>query len=68
MLYSDVIPWLMERDAPSVRYWMLSRLLDRVADEGEVVDARQANWGGFHHPAVYMAEAIRPGIEIHPSQ
>jgi DNA polymerase III subunit alpha len=28
--------------------------------------ARLANWGGFHHPAMYMAEAIRLGIEIRP--
>ncbi|MCP4544124.1 MAG: DNA polymerase III subunit alpha [Chloroflexi bacterium] len=28
--------------------------------------ARLANWGGYHHPAVYMAEAIRLGIEIRP--
>jgi DNA polymerase III alpha subunit len=28
--------------------------------------ARLANWGGFHHPAVYMAEAMRLGIAIHP--
>jgi DNA polymerase III subunit alpha len=28
--------------------------------------ARLGNHGGFHHPAVYMAEAIRLGIEIRP--
>jgi DNA-directed DNA polymerase III PolC len=28
--------------------------------------ARLANWGGYHHPAVYMAEAIRLGIKIRP--
>lgn len=42
MLYSDVISWLMERNAPSVRYWTLTKLLDRAEDEGEVVEARQA--------------------------
>lgn len=42
VLYSDVISWLMEREAPSVRYWTLTKLLDRVADEDEVVEARQA--------------------------
>jgi len=26
--------------------------------------ARLMNWGGFHHPAVYMAEAMRLGIEV----
>ncbi|MBN1976376.1 MAG: DNA polymerase III subunit alpha [Anaerolineae bacterium] len=28
--------------------------------------ARLANWGGFHHPAMYMAEALRLGVEIRP--
>jgi DNA polymerase-3 subunit alpha len=26
--------------------------------------ARLMNWGGFHHPAMYIAEAIRLGIEV----
>ena len=26
--------------------------------------ARLQNWGGFHHPAMYMAEAMRLGIEV----
>jgi len=26
--------------------------------------ARLKNWGGFHHPAMYMAEAMRLGIEV----
>jgi DNA-directed DNA polymerase III PolC len=28
--------------------------------------ARLMNWGGFHHPAMYMAEAIRLGIAVRP--
>jgi DNA polymerase-3 subunit alpha len=28
--------------------------------------ARLMNWGGFHHPAMYMAEAMRLGISIRP--
>ena len=28
--------------------------------------ARLANWGGFHHPAIYIAEARRLGIAVHP--
>jgi hypothetical protein len=42
ILYSDVIPWLMERDAPSARYWALTKLLDRAEDEDEVGEARRA--------------------------
>jgi DNA polymerase-3 subunit alpha len=28
--------------------------------------ARLADWGGFHHPAIYTAEAIRLGIAVRP--
>lgn len=28
--------------------------------------ARLADWGGFHHPAIYAAEAIRLGIALRP--
>jgi DNA-directed DNA polymerase III PolC len=28
--------------------------------------ARLADWGGFHHRAIYMAEAVRLGIPVHP--
>jgi DNA polymerase-3 subunit alpha len=28
--------------------------------------ARLADWGGFHHPAIYMAEAARLGIHVRP--
>jgi DNA polymerase-3 subunit alpha len=28
--------------------------------------ARLANWGGYHHPAIYMAEAIRLGLAVRP--
>ena len=28
--------------------------------------ARLANWGGFHHPAMYVVEAIRMGIAVRP--
>jgi DNA polymerase III subunit alpha len=32
----------------------------------EFLCARLAGHGGFHHPAVYMAEAVRLGIQIRP--
>jgi DNA-directed DNA polymerase III PolC len=28
--------------------------------------ARLRNYGGYHHPAVYMAEAMRLGVEVRP--
>ncbi len=28
--------------------------------------ARLADWGGFHHPAIYAAEAVRLGIPVRP--
>ena len=32
----------------------------------EFLAARLANWGGYHHPVIYMAEARRLGIEVRP--
>ena len=32
----------------------------------EFFTARLADWGGFHHPAVYIAEAERLGIAVRP--
>ncbi|MEJ5199907.1 MAG: hypothetical protein WHX53_13370, partial [Anaerolineae bacterium] len=32
----------------------------------EFLAARLADYGGFHHPAIYMAEAIRLGIPVRP--
>jgi DNA polymerase III subunit alpha len=31
----------------------------------EFFAARLADWGGFHHPAIYVAEARRLGIDVH---
>jgi hypothetical protein len=42
VLYSDVIPWLLERSDPAVRYWTLTKLLNRTDEEAEVAEARQA--------------------------
>lgn len=32
----------------------------------EFMCARLADWGGFHHPAVYIAEAVRLGAVVKP--
>lgn len=32
----------------------------------EFLCARLAGWGGFHHPAIYIAEAVRLGIPVRP--
>jgi hypothetical protein len=40
-LYSDVIPWLLEPESPSVRYWTLTRLLGRAPDSPEAQETRQ---------------------------
>jgi len=32
----------------------------------EFLCARLADYGGFHHPAIYMAEAVRLGIDVRP--
>jgi hypothetical protein len=41
-LNADPLPWLLEPGNPSVRYLALTGLLDRAADDPEVVAARQA--------------------------
>jgi len=41
-LKGDPIPWLLESDSPSIRYWTLVDILERPADDGEVQEARAA--------------------------
>jgi hypothetical protein len=41
-LKADPIPWLLEPENPSVRYWTLTDLLDRPADDAGVREARAA--------------------------
>jgi hypothetical protein len=41
-LPGDPIPWLLEPDNPSVRYWTLTRLLGRDKEDAEVIEARRA--------------------------
>jgi hypothetical protein len=41
-LKADPIPWLLEPEAPSVRFWTLTDLLDRPDDDAEVRQARAA--------------------------
>jgi len=41
-LKADPIPWLLEPENPSLRYWTLTDLLDRPADDPEVYQARAA--------------------------
>jgi hypothetical protein len=42
VLRDDPIPWLLEPENPSVRYWALTDILDRPADDPEVREARVA--------------------------
>jgi hypothetical protein len=42
VLNDDPIPWLLEPDNPSARYWTLLDILDRSADGPEVRAARAA--------------------------
>ena len=39
---ADPIPWLLEGDNPSVRYFTLTDLLEAAPDDAEVVAARRA--------------------------
>jgi len=42
VLYSDVIPWLMEPSDPSIRYWTQTRLLDQTDGDPEVARTHRA--------------------------
>jgi hypothetical protein len=42
LLKADSIPWLLEEDNPSVRYFTLRDLLDRRQDDAEVLMAQRA--------------------------
>ncbi len=42
VLYSDVVPWLMEPSDSSVRYWTLIKLLGRAEKDAQVVEMRRA--------------------------
>ena len=42
MLNDDPLPWLLEAENPSVRYWALVDLLDQPADDDRVIEARRA--------------------------
>jgi hypothetical protein len=41
-LNDDPLPWLLDPENPSVRYWTLVDILDRPADDAEVKEARAA--------------------------
>lgn len=41
-LNGDPLPWLLDPENPSVRYWILIDILDRPADAPEVQEARAA--------------------------
>ncbi len=41
-LNSDPLPWLLNPENPSVRYWTLVDVLDRPANDPEVQEARAA--------------------------
>jgi len=42
VLRGDPIPWLLEPPNPSVRYWTLTDILGRPADDPDVLEARAA--------------------------
>jgi hypothetical protein len=41
-LNGDPLPWLLEPENPSVRYWALTDILDRPASDAEVQESRAA--------------------------
>jgi hypothetical protein len=41
-LHGDLVPWLLEPENPSVRYWTLTKLLGRTEEDEEVIETRRA--------------------------
>jgi hypothetical protein len=72
-LKGDPLPWLLEPDPanPGVRYFALRELLDRPADDQEVVEARQAVLTSGPVPAILDAQYpdgywVKPGSGYSP--
>jgi hypothetical protein len=64
-LKEDPMPWLLEPENPSVRYFTLTDLLDRAVDDVEVVAARQAIMETGPVPAI-LAEQHAEGYWVKP--
>jgi hypothetical protein len=58
-LNGDPLPWLLETEDPAVHYFALTDLLDRPADDPEVVAARGAI--NASRPVKAILEAQQPG-------
>ena len=65
VLKADPTEWLLEKDNPSVRYFTLTDLLDRPADDADVVAARQAIMETGPVPAI-LAEQHTDGYWVKP--
>ena len=72
-IQADPLPWLLEPDPanPGVRYFALRDLLDRAADEPEVVAAQAAIMATGPVPAILAAQApegywAKPGTGYSP--
>jgi hypothetical protein len=55
-LRGDPLPWLLERDTPAVRHLALRDLLDRPADDSEVIEARRAAMASDPIAAILAAQ------------
>src|SRR5512133_1834450 len=58
VLNGDPLPWLLGDDVPSVKHLALVSLLDRAADDPEVVRARQTATAA--HPIAAILAAQHP--------
>jgi hypothetical protein len=72
-LNEDPLPWLLEQDDhnPGVRYFALTKLLDRRPDDPEVMEARQAVMSTGPVPAILAAQDpegfwLKPGPGYFP--
>jgi hypothetical protein len=57
-LHDDPLPWLLEQDDPGVRYLALRDLLDRPADDPELLAARRL--AHAEGPIATVLDAMEP--------
>ncbi len=68
LLHGDPLPWLLEPENPSVRYWTLTDVLGRPADDAEVRQAKAAvaqqplvqELFALQHPAGHWGDETKP--------
>jgi len=70
-LKENPIPWLLERDNPSVRYFTLTEILERPGEDPEVIEAKEAIMASGPVEGILAAQYpegfwVKPGVGYSP--